>query len=36
MKVMNPITAPKPGKVVRILINSEAPVEYDEPLMVIE
>jgi acetyl-CoA carboxylase biotin carboxyl carrier protein len=36
MKVMNPITAPKAGKVVRILIDSEAPVEYDEPLMVIE
>jgi acetyl-CoA carboxylase biotin carboxyl carrier protein len=36
MKVMNPITAPKAGKIVRILINSEAPVEYDEPLMVIE
>ena len=36
MKVMNPITAPKAGKIVRILINNEAPVEYDEPLMVIE
>jgi acetyl-CoA carboxylase biotin carboxyl carrier protein len=36
MKVMNPITAPKSGKVVKILIRSEQPVEYDEPLVVIE
>jgi acetyl-CoA carboxylase biotin carboxyl carrier protein len=36
MKVMNPITAPKAGKVLKILIRSEQPVEYDEPLVVIE
>lgn len=36
MKVMNPITAPKAGKIVKILIRSEQPVEYDEPLVVIE
>jgi len=36
MKVMNPITAPKSGKVVKIMIRSEQPVEYDEPLVVIE
>lgn len=36
MKVMNPITAPKAGTVKRILIRSEQPVEYDEPLVVIE
>lgn len=36
MKVMNPITAPKGGRVVKILIRSEQPVEYDEPLVVIE
>ena len=36
MKVMNPITAPKAGKVVKIFIRSEQPVEYDEPLVVIE
>lgn len=36
MKVMNPITAPKGGKVIKILIRSEQPVEYDEPLVVIE
>ena len=36
MKVMNPITAPKSGRVVKIFIRSEQPVEYDEPLVVIE
>ncbi len=36
MKVMNPITAPRAGVVKRILIRSEQPVEYDEPLVVIE
>ena len=36
MKVMNPITAPKDGTVTRILIINEQPVEYDEPLVVIE
>ena len=36
MKVMNPITATRAGKVIKILIRSEQPVEYDEPLVVIE
>lgn len=36
MKVMNPITAPKAGTIKRILIRSEQPVEYDEPLVIIE
>jgi acetyl-CoA carboxylase biotin carboxyl carrier protein len=36
MKVMNPILAPKGGRVAKILIRSEQPVEYDEPLVVIE
>ncbi len=36
MKVMNPITAPKGGTVTKILITNEQPVEYDEPLVVIE
>lgn len=36
MKVMNPITAPKAGKVVQILVNNESPVEFDQPLVVIE
>ena len=36
MKVMNPITAPKGGVVRAILVNSEQPVEYDQPLVIIE
>ena len=36
MKVMNPITAPKAGTVARILVSNEQPVEYDEPLIIIE
>lgn len=36
MKVMNPITAPKAGRVTRILVQSEQPVEYDTPLVIIE
>jgi len=36
MKVMNPITAPKAGTVARILVTNEQPVEYDEPLIIIE
>ena len=36
MKVMNPITATNAGTVTRILVSNEQPVEYDEPLIVIE
>lgn len=36
MKVMNPIQAPKSGKVVKICVANEQPVEYDQPLVVIE
>jgi acetyl-CoA carboxylase biotin carboxyl carrier protein len=36
MKVMNPITAPKAGKVAQILISDSQPVEFDQPLVVIE
>lgn len=36
MKVFNPITAPKAGKVARILITNGAPVEFGEPLLIIE
>ena len=36
MKVFNPIVAPKAGKVTRILVDSETPVEFGEPLAVIE
>ena len=36
MKVFNPIVAPRPGKVSRILVGNGAPVEFGEPLIVIE
>lgn len=36
MKVMNPITAPKAGVVKAILVGNEQPVEYDQPLVIIE
>ena len=36
MKVFNPIRAPRAGKVVRILVNGGSPVEFGEPLMIIE
>ena len=36
MKVFNPITAPRAGKVARILIGSGTPVEFGEPLLIIE
>lgn len=36
MKVFNPIAAPQAGTVTRILITSGDPVEYGEPLIVIE
>jgi acetyl-CoA carboxylase biotin carboxyl carrier protein len=36
MKTMNQIPAPRGGKVVRILVTSGQPVEYGEPLVVIE
>jgi acetyl-CoA carboxylase biotin carboxyl carrier protein len=36
MKVMNPITAPKGGKISQILIGDSQPVEFDQPLLVIE
>ena len=36
MKVMNPITAPRAGVVKAILIANEQPVEYDQPLVIIE
>ncbi len=36
MKVMNPITAPKAGKVSQILVGDAQPVEFDQPLVVIE
>jgi acetyl-CoA carboxylase biotin carboxyl carrier protein len=36
MKVMNPIVAPRGGKVTRIMIENSQPVEFDQPLVVIE
>ncbi len=36
MKTFNQIKAPKAGTVVRILVTPGAPVEYGEPLLVIE
>lgn len=36
MKVMNPIKAQKAGKVTQVIINDAMPVEYGEPLLVIE
>jgi len=36
MKVMNPILAPKAGKITQILVGDSQPVEFDQPLVVIE
>ena len=36
MKTMNQIPAPKAGKVTKILVEDGQPVEYDEPLLIIE
>ena len=36
MKTMNPIPAPKGGKVVQILVENEEPVEFGQPLVIIE
>lgn len=36
MKTMNPIPAPKGGKVVDILVDNEEPVEFGQPLVIIE
>ncbi len=36
MKTFNPIRAPKAGKVSQIIATDGNPVEYDEPLVIIE
>jgi acetyl-CoA carboxylase biotin carboxyl carrier protein len=36
MKVMNPIRSPRGGTVARVLVESGAPVEYGEALIVLE
>ena len=33
---MNPLASPRAGKVTQILINDGQPVEFGEPLLVIE
>ena len=36
MKVMNPIIAPSDGKVIRILVDNAQPIEFEQPLAIIE
>ena len=36
MKVMNPITAPRAGTVTQILVQDAQPVEFDQPLVIVE
>jgi acetyl-CoA carboxylase biotin carboxyl carrier protein len=36
MKTMNQIPAPRPGTVIQILVEDGQPVEYGQPLMIIE
>ena len=36
MKTMNPITAPRAGKITQIIVQNEQPVEFDQLLVIIE
>ena len=36
MKHMNEVTAPKAGRVTRIMVEDNQPVEFGEPLMIVE
>jgi acetyl-CoA carboxylase biotin carboxyl carrier protein len=36
MKVMNPITAPRAGTVTQVLVQDAQPVEFDQPLVIVE
>lgn len=36
MKTMNPISAPASGRITKILVKDAQPVEFNEPLLVIE
>jgi acetyl-CoA carboxylase biotin carboxyl carrier protein len=36
MKVMNPIVATKAGKVSQVLVENGQPVEFDQPLVIVE
>lgn len=36
MKVMNPIVSPRAGRVTALLVDNAQPVEFDQPLVVVE
>ncbi|WP_420141720.1 acetyl-CoA carboxylase biotin carboxyl carrier protein [Sphingomonas sp.] len=36
MKVMNPIVSPRAGKVSAVLVDNAQPVEFDQPLIIVE
>lgn len=36
MKVMNPLPAPKAGKLTRMIVSDGTPVEFGQPLLIIE
>ena len=36
MKTMNPIIAPRAGKITQIIVQNEQPVEFDQPFGIIE
>jgi len=36
MKVMNPIVSPRAGTVQAVLVDNAQPVEYDQPLVIVE
>jgi acetyl-CoA carboxylase biotin carboxyl carrier protein len=36
MKVMNPIVSPRAGTVSAIFVDNAQPVEFDQPLIVVE
>jgi acetyl-CoA carboxylase biotin carboxyl carrier protein len=36
MKVMNPITSPRAGKVTQLMVENGQPVEFDQPLAIVE
>jgi acetyl-CoA carboxylase biotin carboxyl carrier protein len=36
MKTFNPVIASRPGKIVQILVDNQQPVEFGEPLVIIE
>jgi len=36
MKVMNPILSPRAGKVTQLMVDNGQPVEFDQPLAIVE